>query len=113
MNIAEEEDVDFNFDLLLTRDIESELNYSLVLTGIPGTAEEDDDFFVSNDVIYFPPDVSSINVSVVIRGDTIIELTEVFNVSLRQRGVPSFAVDLLSRTATIEITDNDGGKRKN
>ena len=54
--------------------------------------------------------MSSISVSVVIRGDTRIELAESFSVRPRQSGGPSFLVVLLTRSTTVEITDNDGGQ---
>ena len=108
---VEEQDVDFTFDLLVTRDIDSEQNYSIALVGTSETAE-DDDYFVSDNIFNFPPDVSSISVSVVIRGDTRIELAESFSVRLRQSGGPNFLVDLLTRSTTMEITDNDGGQCK-
>ena len=54
--------------------------------------------------------MSSISVSVVIRGDTRIELAESFSVRLSQSGGPNFLVDLLTRSTTVGITDNDGGQ---
>ena len=108
LSSADEQDVDFTHNLLVTRDVDSEQNYSIALSGSPNTAE-DDDFFVSDDTFYFPPDVSSINVSVTIRGDTRIELAETFDVRLRQRGGPNFVVDPLTRNIIVEIRDNDGG----
>jgi hypothetical protein len=104
---VDEQDVDFTHNLLVTRDVDSEQNYSISLSGSPNTAE-DDDFFVSDDTFYFPPDVSSINVSVTIRGDTRIELAETFDVRLRQRGGPNFVVDPLTRLISVGIRDNDG-----
>ena len=108
LSAVDEQDVDFTHNLLVTRDVDSEQNYSISLSGSPNTAE-DDDFFVSDDTFYFPPDVSSINVSVTIRGDTRIELAETFNVRLRQRGGPNFVVDPLTRLISVGIRDNDGG----
>ncbi|CAI8052754.1 hypothetical protein GBAR_LOCUS28872 [Geodia barretti] len=107
LSVVDEQDVDFTHNLLVTRDVDSEQNYSIALRGSPNTAE-DDDFFVSDDTFYFPPDVSSINVSVTIRGDTRIELAETFDVRLRQRGGPNFVVDPLTRNIIVEIRDNDG-----
>ena len=106
---VDEQNVDFIHNLLVTRNIESEQNYSIALRGSSTTAE-DDDYFVSDDTLYFPPDVSSINVSVIIRGDTRIELVDIFEVRLRQRGGPSFLVDPLTRSISVEIRDNDGGE---
>ena len=108
LSAVDEQDVDFTHNLLVTRDLDSEHNYSIALSGSPNTAE-DDDFFVSDDTFYFPPDVSSINVSVTIRGDTRIELVETFDVRLRQRGRPNFVVDPLTRFISVGIRDNDGG----
>ena len=108
LSVVDEQDVDFTHNLLVTRDLDSEHNYSIALSGSPNTAE-DDDFFVSDDTFYFPPDVSSINVSVTIRGDTRIELPETFDVRLRQREGPNFVVDPLTRNIIVEIRDNDGG----
>ena len=48
--------------------------------------------------------------SVTIRGDTRIEMVDVFEVTLRQRGGPSFLVDPLTRSVSVEIHDNDGGE---
>ncbi|CAI8040262.1 hypothetical protein GBAR_LOCUS22443, partial [Geodia barretti] len=104
---VDEQDVDFTHNLLVTRDVDSEQNYSIALRGSPITAE-DGDFFVSDDTFYFPPDVSSINVSVTIRGDTRIELVETFDVRLSQRGGPNFVVDPLTRLISVGIRDNDG-----
>ena len=106
---VDEQDVDFVHNLLVTRSIESEQNYSIALRGSSSTAE-DDDYFVSDNTFYITPDVSSINVSVTIRGDTRIELVDIFEVTLRQRGGPSFLVDPLTRSISVEIHDNDGGE---
>ena len=109
LDVVDEQDVDFVHNLLVTRNIESEQNYSIALRSSSTTAE-DDDYFVSDDTLYFPPDVSSINVSVTIRGDTRIELVDIFEVTLRQRGGPSFLVDPLTRSISVGISDNDGGE---
>ena len=108
-DVVDEQDVDFVHNLLVIRNIESEQNYSIALRGSSTTAE-DDNYFVSNETFYFPPDVSSINVPVIIRGDTRIEMADVFEVTLHQRGGPSFLVDPLTRSISIEIRDNDGGE---
>ena len=108
-DVVDERDVDFVHNLVVTRNIESELNYSIALRGSSTTAEEDD-YFVSDNTFYFPPDVSNINVSVIIRGDTQIEMLEVFNVTLWQRGGPSFVVDPLTQTISVTIRDDDGGE---
>ena len=107
---VDEQDVDFVHNLVVIRNIESEQNYSIVLRGSSTTAEEDDYFVSDNIIFYFPPDVSSINVSVTIRGDTRIELVDIFEVTLRQRGGPSFLVDPLTRSISVGISDNDGGE---
>ena len=109
LDAVDEQDADFVHNLVVTRNIDSEQNYSIVLRGSSTTAENDD-YFVSDDILYFPPDVSSINVPVIIRGDTRIELVEVFDVTLRQRGGPSFLVDPLTQTISVGISDNDGGR---
>ena len=109
LDVVDEQDVDFVHNLLVTRNIQSEQNYSIALRGSSTTAE-DDDYFVSDDIFYFPPDVSSINVPVTIRGDTRIEMVDTFEVRLRQRGGPSFLVDPLTRSVSVEIRDNDGGE---
>ena len=106
---VDEQDVDLVHNLLVTRSIESEQNYSIALRGSSSTAE-DDDYFVSDNTFYITPDVSSINVSVTIRGDTRIELVDIFEVRLHQRGGPSFLVDPLTRSISVEIHDNDGGE---
>ena len=106
---VDEQDVDFVHNLVVTRNIESEQNYSIALRGSSTTAE-DDDYFVSDDTLYFPPDVSSINVSVTIRGDTRIELVDIFEVRLHQRGGPSCLVNPLTRSISVGISDNDGGE---
>ena len=54
--------------------------------------------------------MSSISVSVVIRGDTRIELAESFSVRLRQSGGPDFLVDILTRSISVGIRDNDGSQ---
>ena len=109
MDVVDEQDIDFVHNLVVTRNIESEQNYSIALRGSSSTAE-DDDYFVSDDIFYFPPDVSSINVPVTIRGDTRIEMVDTFEVRLRQRGDPSFLVDSLTRSISVGISDNDGGE---
>ena len=109
LDVVDEQDVDFVHNLVVTRNIESEQNYSITLRSSSITAE-DDDYSVLDNIFYFPPDVSSINVPVTIHGDTRIELVDIFEVTLRSTGVPVFVVDRLTRTTSVGIIDNDGGE---
>jgi hypothetical protein len=111
MASVDEQDVDFTYNLMLERNVPSEVTYSLTFQGSSSTAE-DNDYTVLGDVYTFPPDVSSISVpAVVIVGDDRIELTDSFEVTLSRDSGPQFLVDLTTRRTTIDIIDDDGNYR--
>ena len=104
----EERDEDFIYNLNITRNIESELNYTIAISSSSITAEAED-YSVPDGPFQFPPEVSNISVPVTIRGDTRIELSEIFEVTLHQDTGPSFLVGLTGKGVTVGINDNDGG----
>ena len=103
---VEEGDTNITYNLVLSKSLESEEAYTLVIEGISNTAG-DEDFSIPSQSIVFPANVQSINIPVTIIGDTTIELTEQFNVKVHGMGFPLVVVDL---NVTINIIDNDGSK---
>ena len=105
----EERDEDFIYNLIITRNRESELNYTIGISSSSITAEPED-YSVSDGMYRFPPEVSNISIPVTIRGDTKIELNELFEVTLSPGRGPSFLTRILGTEVTVGISDNDGSK---
>ena len=102
---VEEGDTDFTYNLILNKSRESEETYTLRIGGISNTAG-DEDFSIPSSSVVFPPIASTINVPVTIIGDTRVELTEQFSVSVSKPGF--FPTASVNAVATINIRDNDG-----
>ena len=114
IHFVEETDSDFVYSLTIFKTLESEQTYNVGIIGIIlfGSAGEDD--FTApgfGEVFLFPPESDTLTVYVNISGDTIIELTEQFRLRIVQLGNPPFGFEQDTVLATVNIVDNDGGKR--
>ena len=98
-------------DIQITRSSASEQTYELEIISFPGGfAEEGVDFNIITKTVQLPPDVSSVNVSVEIIGDRIIELTEDFSLAVRRvSGSAQVLINLERAQTTVSISDDDGG----